>query len=847
MSDEKIRTRTYLLNVFYNNNYDVYNNLRDGKLPCLKTISAFLDLLMMWLPFYLFILSVPHIYTTSVQKEEIIPVSSPIQLKCENDLRVGNIDVTIKQTNLTCLTTTVGCTLPTHAIAIINETCNNEVVCYVDIRNITNSITCLQYNGYYNVWYTCKTITEFSCNFDSGMCSWTPVHVRIRYRWTYGFRIDDRFPVVDHTSASTIGKYAYIYARGSEPGDIATLEIEHIIPTDQQCLSFWFFKTNSRDSVYVLQDDSQLLDLSKYDGKEWLYLRVPLKDTSDNLYKLAFKVIRGNGGGSFGAIAIDDILIENQNCDTYLLECDFDTNKCDWKNYNSNQYEWKKQNGEQNLYWPETDHSTASESGYYMHLKSYTYDYITKETTASFELENVDVKVNVNSCLMFWYYFNIYGEFGLNVTLDNELVWTTFTDQNDKWKKAKIDLHNRILDTIKFIGIIRSGWIGDIAIDDISIKEGACKGSFDREEICEEISKETVCPRGYFDFTNPHLSFDPEKEECSNTYDQTKLRILQECRHRNASQKCLIDLSTDIRSHPECFQVYEYRILHTCEDVSSTTVSSNITSREDSSSEEISTTVGSDITSNRDLSTAVDTTAFTPIEVSSAVSNKSVTLARVMDNSSDSTTGVVLGLIFGGLSLLCLAIFIVVLIRRRKIESNAGKTIKNNLGEKDYFGNQDIALPQTSKHSSHIQYFDKQTSIDDEYAIVDPTAETSFNDIKDNGNQAAGSYMILDPNTTGFDRTTFSNTHTGYEIAKPLKDTGNKITDDDQYALSDEGVYDHSGNNRHKEPPDNIYNHAVDTIYDSGSHNQNNERKEDTYDHCVGQKTEDDYDISTTT
>lgn len=111
-----------------------------------------------------------------------------------------------------------------------------------------------------------------------------------------------------------------------------------------------------------------------------------------------------------------------------------------------------------------------------MHLESYTYDYITKETTASFELENVDVKINVNSCLMFWYYFNIYGEFGLNVTLDNELVWTTFTDQNDKWKKAKIDLHNRIIDTIKFIGIIRSGWIGDIAIDDISIKEGACKG-----------------------------------------------------------------------------------------------------------------------------------------------------------------------------------------------------------------------------------------------------------------------------------------------------------------------------------------------------------------------------------
>lgn len=74
-----------------------------------------------------------------------------------------------------------------------------------------------------------------------------------------------------------------------------------------------------------------------------------------------------------------------------------------------------------------------------------------------------------------------------------------------------------------------------------------------------------MCPRGYLDFTNPSLSFDPDNEECSDTYNQTKLRILQECRHRNDSQKCSIDLSTDISSHPECFQVYEFRILHTCE------------------------------------------------------------------------------------------------------------------------------------------------------------------------------------------------------------------------------------------------------------------------------------------
>lgn len=94
-------------------------------------------------------------------------------------------------------------------------------------------------------------------------------------------------------------------------------------------------------------------------------------------------------------------------------------------------------------------------------------------------------------------------------------------------------------------------------------------GLFDHEKECvhlnDGVPKETFCPRGYLEFKNPLLSFDPEKEECSETYDKTNMRILQECKYRNDSEKCLIDMSTDIRSHPECFQVYELQILHTCE------------------------------------------------------------------------------------------------------------------------------------------------------------------------------------------------------------------------------------------------------------------------------------------
>ncbi|XP_071133035.1 uncharacterized protein [Mytilus edulis] len=265
--------------------------------------------------------------------------------------------------------------------------------------------------------------------------------------------------------------------------------------------------------------------------------------------------------------------------------------------------------------------------------------------------------------------------------------------------------------------------------------------------------------------------------------------------------------------------------------------------------------------------------------------------------SEGSSAGLAVGLVIGAVLLVCALIVIIILIRRHTW-SNPREKIKNNIGENDYIGSQDIALPLAANHSRHMQntgkyngssdtslranahnntvhhdytnvgvvnglvhndgqvpkhacrqdktFADNHMPNDDEYAVVDPTAETSFNKTTYNRTGTADSYMVLDPTQTGFNRQILSNTPVGYEFTKPVHDTENKIIEDDQYAISD-GVYDHSGNNRHKESDKNIYNHTVDTIYDSGSHKINEEGREDTYDHFFGQTTEDDYDISTTT
>lgn len=87
-----------------------------------------------------------------------------------------------------------------------------------------------------------------------------------------------------------------------------------------------------------------------------------------------------------------------------------------------------------------------------------------------------------------------------------------------------------------------------------------------------------------------------------------------------------------------------------------------------------------------------------------------------------------------------------------------------------------------------------------------------------------------------------------YAPAKPTSLGENKLTlkteQDDIYCQSEEGTYDVSGCNRHKEADGNMYSHTVDDVYDSSTHKRNDDEQEDKYDHFIGQKTEDLYDIS---
>lgn len=70
--------------------------------------------------------------------------------------------------------------------------------------------------------------------------------------------------------------------------------------------------------MHVFQNDDHLLELSnnKYRHFMWHHIKIQLKKKPYKSFKLVVKVRRGSvRSRSSGAVVIDDIVIENRNCD----------------------------------------------------------------------------------------------------------------------------------------------------------------------------------------------------------------------------------------------------------------------------------------------------------------------------------------------------------------------------------------------------------------------------------------------------------------------------------------------------------------------------------------------------
>ncbi|XP_048242500.1 MAM and LDL-receptor class A domain-containing protein 2-like [Haliotis rufescens] len=344
------------------------------------------------------------------------------------------------------------------------------------------------------------------CNFEVDMCGYINIQTGDDFDWLrdYGGTPSAATgPRVDHTKGTTTGYYMYIETSGSNRivGQKARLVSEHLHATSSfgSCVRFYYHMYGSGvgalnvNTQSVASNNTKLMwSLSGNQGNLWKLGQVNVNQGSD--YDVVFE---GVYGGNFtGDIAIDDITVSNYRCygatttmttpttvtspATYpptKIDCDFEMNICDWSQDKTDKFDWTRHAGRTSSSntGPTADHTRGDYQGHYM----YTEVSSKAPNSTARLISSTWVISSQGSCFKFWYFMyganinrlNVYARNGGRDTR----LWTRAGDQGQMWKYAQIFLKGFSGSTAIVIeGFAGSGYVGDIAIDDISMNSDHC-------------------------------------------------------------------------------------------------------------------------------------------------------------------------------------------------------------------------------------------------------------------------------------------------------------------------------------------------------------------------------------
>ena len=111
------------------------------------------------------------------------------------------------------------------------------------------------------------------------------------------------------------GYYIYIDGKHGKNKDLSTLSSGEIVPSDVQCLTFWYYiAIYDQPSLRVYtrntrQSSNNMFILSKKSTSRWT--KVQLKFQETYIFNIVFEV---TNRGKNGEMALDDISIVNTSC-----------------------------------------------------------------------------------------------------------------------------------------------------------------------------------------------------------------------------------------------------------------------------------------------------------------------------------------------------------------------------------------------------------------------------------------------------------------------------------------------------------------------------------------------------
>ncbi|XP_070701014.1 MAM and LDL-receptor class A domain-containing protein 1 [Pempheris klunzingeri] len=251
------------------------------------------------------------------------------------------------------------------------------------------------------------------------------------------------------------------------------------------CVSFWYhIFGNSIGSLKFIakrsgETETVVWMRSGTQGNKWRF--ADLTFSSDKPIQF---IIEAVVGGKQGSIAIDDIMVsssENGSCPAEK-ECTFQGSLCGLLPQPSATFSWSRITGTSqpaNSSGPANDHTLGTEQGYYLSAQLWSHPVGSRVAVMTAVMEPTSPD---GECLMFWYYMegSGVGELGVYLQTPDDYkhavqLWARSGNQGKHWRHGRVTLlsPNTPYQVI-FEAVVGDGPKRDVAIDDLTILNGAC-------------------------------------------------------------------------------------------------------------------------------------------------------------------------------------------------------------------------------------------------------------------------------------------------------------------------------------------------------------------------------------
>ncbi|XP_035658189.1 MAM and LDL-receptor class A domain-containing protein 1-like [Branchiostoma floridae] len=338
----------------------------------------------------------------------------------------------------------------------------------------------------------------FDCDFETDICGWTQAGDD-DFDWTRNLGTTGSTqtgPSTDHTTGT--GYYIYIETSGQSLNQTARVLSPQLPGSGQRCLTFYYHMYGQHVNmlnVYFMrrgQLGQPVWSKQGTQGDQWWAGQVNLPiNPGDVVDQVAFEGVRGT---SFrGDIALDDIQLTQGPCnplptvppsasplpptgDTCTFE---DPAICGYTQDDSDDFDWTRLSGNTPTTnsGPTNDHTLNTPAGYYM----YTEMSSPRAPGDIARLLSPVYAAGSARCVEFYYHM-----FGPDIgTLKLELLvagqtrvplWSLSDDQGDQWVINQVTINPTDSYQLVFEAIRGASFRGDIAIDDVTIRDGSCGG-----------------------------------------------------------------------------------------------------------------------------------------------------------------------------------------------------------------------------------------------------------------------------------------------------------------------------------------------------------------------------------